>query len=800
MPKRRAVRSPSEEEQYQLLKLQRKADSQRRYRQKVNDNVKNISNNSNNNVRIEVDSMPSTSLSIDNVVSVASSTLKKIKVDSFYEKSDVKHKELDSNSDPCTDQFVNILSQSLPSTSSSTENYVSIASNEMRNKNVDYTVQERQSYHFKKADYQRNYRKRKRNFSQIENLCNNCTDTVIEEHYSGEMNILCKHCNAKHFKAEQVPNKKNSFNDCCKHGKVILEDLPKPPLILQSLFDGTHELSNHFHERVRCYNNSFAFASFNANLVDFNNTRPGPYCFKIHGQVYYQMNTSIYAEDNSNPSFGQLFIVDQNESTDIRCNQFQTLNRDIINAIDTALRDCNIFVQSYRMMHEEMEKSMTENNLTIEPEMQLLFTLKPGMDSRRYNIQKVNEVAAIFTTTADGDIPESYVTLYNKRNKNLQYVSSMNPNVEPWIYPLFYPYGTRGWDENMTCVNSNKRVSRSAYIKFKIASRDDNVILKCGRLFQQWIVDNYVKVEKDRTNFCRNNQSTLRAESYKGLIDHLQRRADESNSEVGKIVILPSSFTGSPRNMLQNYQDAMAIVRKFGKPDLFITMTCNPNWREIQENLLPHQTAADRPDIVSRVFNIKKNEVINVIVKEKLFGEILAYVYVVEYQKRGLPHMHLLVNLKQNNKITTSEIVDKYISAEIPDPSENPVLHDIVMRNMIHGPCGSWCKDENGKCSKSFPKKFCSETIMDENGYPSYRRRNNGTFNRPNRGTADNQYVVPYNPTLLQLFNFHINVEVVSSIKSVKYLYKYIYKGHDAAAIEITDSANSATSIECDEI
>ena len=68
-------------------------------------------------------------------------------------------------------------------------------------------------------------------------------------------------------------------------------------------------------------------------------------------------------------------------------------------------------------------------------------------------------------------------------------------------------------------------------------------------------------------------------------MDHLHSGA--TNSRVGRPVILPSSFIGSPRNMQQNYQDAMAIVRKFGKPDLFITVTCNPNWREIVENLFP---------------------------------------------------------------------------------------------------------------------------------------------------------------------------------------------------------------------
>ncbi|XP_044005460.1 uncharacterized protein LOC122850368 [Aphidius gifuensis] len=74
----------------------------------------------------------------------------------------------------------------------------------------------------------------------------------------------------------------------------------------------------------------------------------------------------------------------------------------------------------------------------------------------------------------------------------------------------------------------------------------------------------------------------------------------------------------------------MAIVQKFGKPDLFVTMTCNPNWREIQENLLPGQTASDRPDIVSRVFNIKKDELITTIVKNKLF-EIVSSIKSVKY-------------------------------------------------------------------------------------------------------------------------------------------------------------------------
>lgn len=225
------------------------------------------------------------------------------------------------------------------------------------------------------------------------------------------------------------------------------------------------------------------------------------------------------------------------------------------------------------------------------------------------------------------------------------------------------------------------------------------------RLFQQWVTDNYVKIEKDRITYCKLNQKKLRAESYQGLIDHLQKKADNSNSNVGKMVILPSTFIGSPRNMLQLYQDSMAIVRKYGKPDLFITMTCNPKWREIVENLLPGQTASDRPDLVARVFHIKKDQLITYIIDKKIFGQVLAYVYVIEFQKRGLPHVHLLVTLKHDSKITIPETVDKYISAEVPNAAENPILYEIVMRNMIHGPCGDWCL-EKGKCTKHYPTEY----------------------------------------------------------------------------------------------
>jgi hypothetical protein len=94
-------------------------------------------------------------------------------------------------------------------------------------------------------------------------------------------------------------------------------------------------------------------------------------------------------------------------------------------------------------------------------------------------------------------------------------------------------------------------------------------------------------------------QQKLRAELYAGLQDAIH---DGDADVAGVKVILPATFSGGPRFMVQHYQDAMAIVRTFGKPTFFLTFTCNASWEEITRELQPGQTAADRPDVTTRVF------------------------------------------------------------------------------------------------------------------------------------------------------------------------------------------------------
>ena len=93
---------------------------------------------------------------------------------------------------------------------------------------------------------------------------------------------------------------------------------------------------------------------------------------------------------------------------------------------------------------------------------------------------------------------------------------------------------------------------------------------------------------------------------------------DQAAGRTGQYTVLPSSFTGGPRYMSGLYQDAMAMVRDHGKPDLFITFACNPKWPEISAELMPGQDASDRPDLIVRVFNIK----MKALLKDLLFKNI----------------------------------------------------------------------------------------------------------------------------------------------------------------------------------
>jgi hypothetical protein len=192
------------------------------------------------------------------------------------------------------------------------------------------------------------------------------------------------------------------------------------------------------------------------------------------------------------------------------------------------------------------------------------------------------------------------------------------------------------------------------------------------------------------------------------------------------------------------------------------------------------------------------------------FGKVVARVSVIEFQKRGLPHAHILLILDGPDKPKTPNDYDTLVRAELPNEQEEPELFKQVVQHMLHGPCGPGYTNApcmvNGVCSKGYPKPFqevrcCLRSILrnslqttdsNDNGYPLYRRRDDGRTHERTRGrksfTFDNRWVVPYNPHLLLLTHAHTNVEICSTLTAYKYLYKYVYKGPDMAIMRLKNN------------
>uniref|UniRef100_A0A0R0G5M6 Helitron helicase-like domain-containing protein n=1 Tax=Glycine max TaxID=3847 RepID=A0A0R0G5M6_SOYBN len=195
-------------------------------------------------------------------------------------------------------------------------------------------------------------------------------------------------------------------------------------------------------------------------------------------------------------------------------------------------------------------------------------------------------------------------------------------------------------------------------------------------------------VESERLSFIRHNQKKLRVDKYSSLQGSLHVGTSKGLSK-GKRAILTSTFVGSPCYMDQLYFDGMAICNHVGFPNLFITLTCNPNWTKIRRVLAPlNLKATDRPDIISRVFRLKYEHMLFDLTKNHLLGKVVAFMHTIEFQKRGLPHIQLLLFLHPDNQYPSSDEIDHIISAEIPSHEDDPELYTLVQNHMVHGPCG----------------------------------------------------------------------------------------------------------------
>ncbi|POS82458.1 hypothetical protein EPUL_004987, partial [Erysiphe pulchra] len=235
--------------------------------------------------------------------------------------------------------------------------------------------------------------------------------------------------------------------------------------------------------------------------------------------------------------------------------------------------------------------------------------------------------------------------------------------------------------------------------------------------FSNWFIT-YTCIDDNVLFWHRRNQDTIRSDLYSGVTDTL--RNDHNPNIIGKPVILAAQFHGGDRFKAKFYEDAMAIVRVLGKPSFFMTCTANPSGTEILE-CLEHPKIPDfRPDLIAIVFKQKLDSILHDLKERHIFGNCNGDEYTIEYQKRSLPHAHILIFLRQEDVPCSAEQVDEFVCAQLP--LVDPELAAIVKNQLTHGPCGldhpnAPCM-RDGKCSKGFPKRWCESTVLAEDSYP----------------------------------------------------------------------------------
>ena len=446
-------------------------------------------------------------------------------------------------------------------------------------------------------------------------------------HDLGRMNVMCPYCNAYHWIAERLVASSDFrplFGMCCDQGQVRIPLMHEPPQPLKSLWDGETPDAIEFRTNVHRYNAALAFTSLGVEIDHQINTqgRHAPYVFCVHGELCHRVGQLLPTEGHQ-PMYAQLYIYDPESALRERMQRDvnSELSERTMRKLQNVLLEHHQYATLFRNAHELLLQYPTDSSITIH------LLADPARDQRRYNLPTVGEIAAVIP--GDGSqATDSRDIVLHRRNGPLQRISEGHRSYACLHYVLFFPYGEDGWhwDLQMHQPHKDKQqtLSQIRYVAFCLFPRqaEYSALLRGHALFQQYLVDMFASAEQNRLTFLRANQDKLRASLYSGLEDAIAAAGDKELSlhEIGQHIILPSSFTGSPRYMYQCYQDGLALARHFQKVDIFMTVTCNPSWPEIQRELLPGQKASDRPDLVARVFHMKKEAIINYTSKHGVFG------------------------------------------------------------------------------------------------------------------------------------------------------------------------------------
>ena len=334
------------------------------------------------------------------------------------------------------------------------------------------------------------------------------------------------------------------------------------------------------------------------------------------------------------------------------------------------------------------------------------------------------------------------------------------------LYPVIFWNGKGGIGKLANEANWGTREMKFA-LKAICLQPPDSFVKQCSVLLDEFLCAGYGRYMQIKVNKTFSLQLQMRQQ------DEISKRHEFSDKTYGIKTYIPATLTGSPTYWNNVAKNAFYLSMVLGPPTFFITMTENPKWHEIVA-LNSEKDVMNNSVLLARIFHQKKQSLIDYIKSSKIFGKVKGLLWRDEYQKRGLPHCHML--LWSDYDTSNPDEIDKIITCRLPLPDPNfeneektHMLTQLSKTFMTHS-CTERCGGITGKCCYGYPKDVQERTeIINER---IVFARNPG-----------DEKIVPHSPRLLTLFRAHIDVEPVLSTSSIGYVLKYATKNSDAGVM-----------------
>ena len=596
----------------------------------------------------------------------------------------------------------------------------------------------------------------------------------------GPVNVPCeRECGAVFFK-DEVNGMKNTCCNLTGNGSFkTLQDLPD---FMKEFLDNPE-----FRNEIRNCNCAFQIAHLGSSLDHTGKSgicihNNFPFHIRIHGQLCHSI-PPVRPKEGASAKFAQICAVDN--ALEELCKQSQNANSDEekMARILEHMNDENPWAGAIRRSVEQHMKNQDDVSTVI-------LDFVPN-DGHKHRVPKEDTIAGFVPTGRKDEFQKFRHVKLDNGNGTFSSISELNVMCDPAHCVLMFLNGKPGCSplvEKVTKADNKKECnSMLKFCQQRLHMRPGKhcPLGRFGRLFHQCATDMWIKIKQSRLQHMRDNDKDMRC------LNSPETRADDEpvGKDEGKShVHLPRSFTGGPRHFWAKFLNAINAANAHGAGTLLVTMTTNPDWPEIKENLAPGETARDRPDLVARVFHKKWKQLKDDLTKHHVLGFCIGCEDVHEFQKNGLPHGHIIIILHKSDQPRTPEDIDRFALAELPDKATNREEFNLVTKHMLHECKKDKCPDENGVCRKGFPMPFRESTVWHGDQRMQCRRRRNGrTFIGKKNFVFDNRHVVPHNVHLLKKHRCHLNVLVCSTkIAAVWHLFGCINKGVDMATLKTT--------------